>query len=57
MANRAREVWGAFYSPQENLAVGVLETQTCPGQWSDMSGQPLWNLAWGPDMSGSGLSC
>jgi hypothetical protein len=23
---------GAFYSPQENLVIGVLETQICPGR-------------------------
>jgi hypothetical protein len=45
-----------FIAPQENLAVGVSETQTCSGQGLDMSGQPLWNLAWEPDMSGLGLS-
>jgi hypothetical protein len=32
----AREVWGSFYSPQENLAFGVSEIQTCPGQEPDM---------------------
>jgi hypothetical protein len=42
--------------PQENLAVGVSETQTCPGRGPDMSDKLLWNLAWGPDMSDSGLS-
>jgi hypothetical protein len=33
--------WGPFYSPQENLAVRVSETQTYPGRGPDMSGQPL----------------
>jgi hypothetical protein len=47
---------GAFYSPDENLAIGVSETQTCPGQGLDMSDQPFWNSAWGPDMSSPGLS-
>jgi hypothetical protein len=47
---------GPFIAPQENLVIGVSETQTCPGRGSDMSGQPLWNPAWGPDMSGLGLS-
>jgi hypothetical protein len=47
---------GAFYSPQENLAVGVSEIWTCPGRGPDMSGQPLWKPAWGPDMSSPGLS-
>jgi hypothetical protein len=46
---RAREAWGAFYSPLRESS-----------RWSvrnpDMSGQPLWNPAWGPDMSGLGLS-
>jgi hypothetical protein len=32
---------GSFIAPQENLAFGVLETQTCPGQGPDMAGQPL----------------
>jgi hypothetical protein len=56
MTSHGREVWRAFYSPQENLAIGVSETQTCSGRGPDMSGQPLWNPAWGPDMSGLGLS-
>jgi hypothetical protein len=47
---------GTFISPQENLAVGVSETQTCLGRGPDMSGKPLWKPAWGPDMSGPGLS-
>jgi hypothetical protein len=50
MVNHAREVWGPFIAPQENLAVRVSET------WPDMSGQPLWKLAWGPDMSSLRLS-
>jgi hypothetical protein len=29
---------GPFIAPQENLAVAVLETQTCLGRGSDMSG-------------------
>jgi hypothetical protein len=45
-----------FIAPQENLCVVVSETRTCPGQVSDMSDQPLCNLAWGPDMFGPGLS-
>jgi hypothetical protein len=44
VANRAREAWGPFIAPQ------------CPGQGPDMSGQPFWNLTWGSDMSGLGLS-
>jgi hypothetical protein len=48
---------GPFISPQENLAVRVSETRTCPGRAPDMSGQPLWKLARGPDMFGLGLSC
>jgi hypothetical protein len=47
---------GPSIAPQENLAIGVSETRTCPGWGSDMSGQPLWKHAWGPDMSDSGLS-
>jgi hypothetical protein len=47
---------GPFIAPQENLVVGVSETQTCPGQGPDMPDQPLWNLAWGPDMSGLRLN-
>jgi hypothetical protein len=38
VANHAREAWGAFYSPQENLAVGVSETRTCP---TNLSGTRL----------------
>jgi hypothetical protein len=49
--NHAREAWGPFIAPQENLVVGVSETRTCLGQGPDMFGQPLWMLAWGPDMS------
>jgi hypothetical protein len=44
---------GAFIAPQENLPIGMLETQTCPGQGSDMSGKPLWNLTEEPDKSSS----
>jgi hypothetical protein len=47
---------GPFIAPQENLVIGVSETRTCLGRVLDMSGQPLWNPAWGPDMSGPGLS-
>jgi hypothetical protein len=47
---------GPFIAPQENLAVGVSETQTCPGRGPDMSDQHLWKPTWGPDMSGPGLS-
>jgi hypothetical protein len=47
---------GPFIAPQGNLAIGVLETQTCPGRGPNMSDQPLCNLAWGPDMSDLGLS-
>jgi hypothetical protein len=58
VANCAREAWGrVFYSLQENLVVGVSETRTCPGLGTNMSDQPLWNPAWGPDMSGPGLRC
>jgi hypothetical protein len=32
---------GPFIAPQENLAVGVSETQTCPGRGPDMSGHRL----------------
>jgi hypothetical protein len=42
-----REGWRAFYRESGKLAVGVSETQTCPGRWLDMSDHPLWNLAWG----------
>jgi hypothetical protein len=56
VSNWAREAWGAFYSPQENLAIGVSKTWTCPDRGPDMSSQPLWNPVWGPDMSGPGLS-
>jgi hypothetical protein len=52
VADHAREAWGAFIAPQENLAVGVSETRTCPGRGLDMSGHPLWKPAWEPDMSG-----
>jgi hypothetical protein len=31
------EAWGDFYSPQENLAVGVSEIRTCLGRGPDMS--------------------
>jgi hypothetical protein len=48
---------GAFIAPQENLAVGLSETRTCPGQGLDMSGQPLWKPAWGLDKSSPRLSC
>jgi hypothetical protein len=35
----AREAWGEpFIAPQENLAIGVSETQTCLGQGPDISG-------------------
>jgi hypothetical protein len=47
---------GSFIAPQENLAIGVLETRTCLVWRLNMSGQPLWNSAWGADMSGLGLS-
>jgi hypothetical protein len=49
-----------FIAPQENLAIRVSETQTCPGRGPDMSGHRLWNLAakWDnaerPNMSGLG---
>jgi hypothetical protein len=48
---------GPFIAPQENLAVGVSETWTCPCRGPDMSGEPLWKSAWGPDIFGSGHSC
>jgi hypothetical protein len=38
MTNLAREACEVFYSPQENLAVGVSETRTCPTPGRDMSG-------------------
>jgi hypothetical protein len=47
---------GGFYSPQENLVVGVSETRTYPGRGPNMSDKPLWKPPWGPDMSGPGLS-
>jgi hypothetical protein len=47
---------GPFIAPEENVAIGVSETQTCPGRGPDMSGKHLWKLAWGPDMSGLRLS-
>jgi hypothetical protein len=40
---------GAFIAPQGNLAIGVPETWTCPGQGLNMSSQPLWNPATEPD--------
>jgi hypothetical protein len=57
VANHARDARGAFYSPQENLAFRVSETRICLGRRSNMFGKPLWKPAWGPDMSGPGLSC
>jgi hypothetical protein len=45
MASQAREAWRAFYNPQENLAVGVSEIRTCPGQRPDMPATRLWNPA------------
>jgi hypothetical protein len=57
VANRAREAWGPFIVPQENLTIGVSETRTYPGRGPDMSGKHLWKPAWGPDMSDLGLSC
>jgi hypothetical protein len=57
VVNRAREVCGAFYSPQENLAVGVSKTRTCLGWGLNMSDQPLWKVAWGPNISGPGFRC
>jgi hypothetical protein len=48
---------GPFIAPQENLGVGLSETRTCLGRGSNMSDQPLWNSAWGPDMSRPELSC
>jgi hypothetical protein len=47
---------GSFIAIQENLAVGVSETRTCPDQGSNMSGQPLWKPAWRLNISGLGLS-
>jgi hypothetical protein len=47
---------GPFIAPQENLAVGVLETHICPGWGLDMSSKALWKPAWGPDMFGPELS-
>jgi hypothetical protein len=46
---------GPFIAPQENLAIEVSKTRTCLGRGPDMSSQPLWKLAWGPDMSGLGM--
>jgi hypothetical protein len=52
---------GPFIAPQENLAVRVSETRTCPGRGPDISGHRLWNPAAKPDnaerpdMSGLGL--
>jgi hypothetical protein len=43
VASWVKEAWGAFYTPQGNLPVGVSETQTCPCLGLDMSGQPYWN--------------
>jgi hypothetical protein len=40
---------GPFIAPQENLAVGVSKTRTCPGRGPDMSGKCLWNPATEPD--------
>jgi hypothetical protein len=39
--------WRAFYRESGKRAVGVSETQTCPGRGPDMSGHPPWNPAWG----------
>jgi hypothetical protein len=39
--------WRAFYRESGKLAVGVSETQTCPGRGPNMSDHPLWNPAWG----------
>jgi hypothetical protein len=55
VASHAREAWGPFIGPQENLAVGVSETWTFPGRGPNMSSQPLWNTAWGSDMFDPGL--
>jgi hypothetical protein len=48
VANRAREVWGPFIAPQENVAIGVLETRTCPANLSGtrLGDQicPIWDL-------------
>jgi hypothetical protein len=49
VTNCARESWGPFIAPQENLVVGVLETRACPGQEPNMSGHRLWNPAAKPD--------
>jgi hypothetical protein len=49
VTSHAREAWGSFIALQENLAVGVSETWTCPGRRSDMSGHRLWNPAAKPD--------
>jgi hypothetical protein len=43
---------GHFITLQGNLAVGVSETQTCPGQRPDMSGNHLSNPAKKPDKAG-----
>jgi hypothetical protein len=40
---------GPFIAPQENLVVGVSETQTCSSRGPDMSSQSLWNPAVKPD--------
>jgi hypothetical protein len=48
---------GPFIAPQKNLVIGVSETRTCSGRGPDMSENPLWKPAWGPDMSGPRLSC
>jgi hypothetical protein len=48
---------GPFIAPQKNLVIGVSETRTCSGRGPDMSENPLWKPAWGPDMSGLRLNC
>jgi hypothetical protein len=47
---------GPFIALQENLAVGVSETQTCPGWGLDMSNEPLWKPARGWRHSASAMT-
>jgi hypothetical protein len=40
---------GTFIAHQENLAVRVSETRTCPSRGPDISGHRLWNPVAKPD--------
>jgi hypothetical protein len=45
-----------FYSPSTETNCWGVRNSDMSGSGPDMSGQPLWNPAWGPNMSGLGLS-